>query len=55
MISPLAYAVQVSEDFIGKKSRLARRVGPQQVILRVLERTLVVMRQRWVEADFLSG
>jgi len=55
MISPLAYAVQVSEDFIGKKSRLARRVGPQQVILRVLERTLVVTRQRWVEADFLSG
>ena len=55
MISPLAYAMQISNDFIGKKSRLARRVGPQQVIVRVLERTLVVARQRWVEAGFLSG
>ena len=34
--NPLTFAVQLSEDLVGKKSRLARRVAASQVIVRVL-------------------
>lgn len=54
-MNPLTFAVQVSEDFIGKKSRLARRVAPQQVIKRVLERSLQAGFKHWCAAGFLKG
>jgi len=54
-LSPLAFGVQVDEDFIGKKSRLARRVAPTQVILRVLQRSLQVAYAYWHEAGFIKG
>ena len=54
-ISPLAYAVQMSEDFVGKKARLARRVGANQAIRRVLERSLHVGYKHWTQAGFYQG
>ena len=54
-INPLAHAVQMSEDYVGKKARLARRVGATQVIRRVLERSLQVAYKHWTEAGFYKG
>ena len=53
IVNPAVYAVQISEDFVGKKSRLSRRVHPTQAIRRVLERSLMAARKNWVEAKFL--
>ena len=53
--NPLTFSVQVSEDYIGKKSRLARRVAPSQVIVRVLERSLQVAWKYWTDAGFIKG
>ena len=53
--NPLTFAVQISEDYIGKKSRLARRVAPTQVIVRVLERSLQVAWKYWTDAGFIKG
>ena len=55
VINPLVFAVQISEDFVGKKSRLARRVHATQVIRRVLERSLVSSHQHWTDAGFFQG
>ncbi|CAE7264564.1 unnamed protein product [Symbiodinium sp. KB8] len=52
-INPLVYATQVSEDFVGRQSRLSRRVAPQQVIRRVLERYLVSAHAQFVEAGYV--
>lgn len=54
-INPLAFSVQVSEDYIGKKSRLARRVDTKQVVARVLERSLQGARKQWEDAGFLRS
>ena len=35
---PLLYAVQTQEDFVGKPSRLSRRVSPRSVLQSVLQR-----------------
>jgi len=51
----LAWAVQVDEDYIGKKSRLARRVAPATVVQRVIERTLSISYAHWHEAGYLKG
>ena len=53
--NPMAYGVQMDEDFIGKCSRLARRVGPSQAIVRVLERSLWAARRKWNEAGYWQG
>ena len=55
MVNPLVYAVQVDEDYVGRKSRLARRVAPSQVILRTIQRSLAVSYSHWHEAGFLKG
>ena len=52
-INPLVYATQVSEDFVGRQSRLSRRVAPQQVIRRVLERYLVSAHAQFVESGYV--
>ena len=54
-INPLAFAVEISEDYVGKKSRLARRVALGQAILRVVQRTLKAEYKLWCEAGFLKG
>ena len=53
-LNPLCHAVQVSEDYIGKKSRLARKVHPSQAILRVLERSLKAGHKYWNEAGLIE-
>lgn len=40
----VAYAVQMQEDYIGKPSRLSRRVSSKTTSLRVIERTFLAMR-----------
>ena len=42
--NPLIWAVQMEEDFIGKPSRLARRVSPRTAPQRVLQRTFLAIR-----------
>ena len=37
-LNPLNHSVQISEDWVGKASRISRRCGPPQVIVRTLER-----------------
>ena len=54
IISPMTFAVQVDEDFIGRKARLARKVAPTQVILRTLQRSLAVSYAHWSESGFLK-
>ena len=55
IVNPLSYAVQVDEDYVGRKARLARRVAPSQVILRTIQRSLAVSYSHWHEAGFLKG
>ncbi|CAK9002243.1 unnamed protein product [Durusdinium trenchii] len=43
-VNPLLYANQMSEDFVGKPSRLARRVSPKTTEMRVLQRTFLSIR-----------
>ncbi|CAE7301043.1 unnamed protein product, partial [Symbiodinium sp. CCMP2592] len=43
--SPLATSVQMDEDFVGHMSRMSRRVGNQQLMLRTLQRYLVAVNR----------
>lgn len=52
-LSPLVTAVQVSEDYVGKCSRLARRVSPMTCVQRVLERTLQAAHKHWSKAGWI--
>lgn len=54
-ISPLAHAVQVDEDMVGKVSRLSRRVSPMQVIKRVLQRGLHATFAHFVDCGYLQS
>lgn len=40
-INPLATSDQMQEDFVGRPSRLSRRVSVQQIHLRVAQRSLI--------------
>ena len=40
-ISPLGESVQMEEDFIGRPSRMSRRVNPKRIHYRVCQRTLI--------------
>lgn len=39
--NPLAFSVQMQEDYIGRPSRLSRRVSARQMIRHVVDRSLV--------------
>lgn len=43
-LNPLCFAVQQQEDFIGKPSRLCRRVSAKTASLRVIQRTFLAVR-----------
>ena len=45
VISPLAYSVQVQEDFIGRPSRLSRRTSPRSMHLNVVNRMLLMVQR----------
>lgn len=50
-INPLAESVQLQEDWIGRPSRLSRRVSPRQIHLRVCQRSLISVMQFLKRAD----
>lgn len=53
-LSPLVTAVQISEDYVGKTSRLARKVHPMQAVQRVLQRSLQASYKHWHSAGWIS-
>lgn len=54
ILNPLATSVQQCEDFIGRPSRLSRRVaGGQKATERVLDRYLLSCYPHWVRAGYL--
>ena len=53
ILNPLCLSVQQSEDFIGRNSRLARRVHPTLCARRCLQRHLQLARCKYVEAGYL--
>lgn len=53
-LNPLNHSVQVCEDWVGRTSRLARRTGPPQVILRVLQRVLQACYAHWLAEGFIT-
>lgn len=53
VLNPLAHAAQVDEDFIGKCSRTARRIGVGQLISRALQRGLAASYKHYVQQGFL--
>ena len=53
-LNPLNHAVQIAEDWVGRTSRLSRRTGPPQVIVRVLQRVLQACYAHWRKAGYLT-
>eukprot|EP00439_Symbiodinium_sp_Y106_P074894 s934_g14.t1 len=49
----LIWDCQIEEDFIGRPSRLSRRVGVQQVVKRTFERALQAANVKFIESGFL--
>eukprot|EP00438_Fugacium_kawagutii_P024301 Skav217542 [mRNA] locus=scaffold467:270702:272252:- [translate_table: standard] len=52
-LNPLNHSVQISEDMVGRISRVARRTAPQQVVTRVLQRTLQAAYKHWRERGYI--
>ena len=53
-LSPLGLSVQMDEDFIGRPSRLSRRVtGRKPVMLRVIQRYLKATHRKWEECGLI--
>ena len=50
-INPLSESVQMQEDWIGRPSRLSRRVCPKQLHYRVCQRSLISTMQFLKRAD----
>ena len=50
-INPLSESVQLQEDWIGRPSRLSRRVCPKQIHLRVCQRSLLSTMEHLKNAD----
>ena len=42
-LSPMVYSVQLQEDYIGRPSRISRRVSPKCHSLRTIQRVLLAM------------
>ena len=53
-LNPLAFGTQMSEDFVGRQSRLSRRVtSSRQTITRVIERYLQAAHAEFVQCGYL--
>ena len=52
--NPLLAACQQDEDFVGKPSRLSRRVSIRSVAERTMSRYVVAARSAWVQAGMLA-
>ena len=55
VLNPLIFAVQVDEDYIGKCSRVSRRIGVGQTIVRALQRSLMASYKHYVKEGFLTA
>ena len=54
VLSPLCFSVQPDEDFIGRPSRLSRRVTARSIVIdRVLSRCMQACFEHWVSAGWL--
>ena len=53
VVNPMCYSAQVDEDYIGKNSRVSRRVHPSTCVQRCLERHLELAYAKYVEAGYL--
>ena len=54
ILNPMAHGCQMSEDFIGRPSRVARRVSRRLQVKRVIERYLRSVYFHWKEAGYLD-
>ena len=52
-LNPMIMGNQQEEDFIGRPSRISRRVSPRLPALRTLQRFLIAARAAWVSAGML--
>lgn len=52
-LNPLHSSTQADEDYIGRPSRLSRRVSPRLVVLRTLQRSLQAAYSSYVKAGLL--
>lgn len=53
-LSPLNHSVQISEDYVGRTSRLARRTSAIQVVRRVLQRSLQASYKHWRKNGYIK-
>ena len=53
VLNPVCWSVQMSEDFIGRNSRVARKVHPSKCAQRCLERHLALAYSKYIEAGYL--
>ena len=53
VFNPLLVATQADEDFIGRPSRLSRRVDARTIIKRTLQRSLLAAYGKYVEAGLI--
>ena len=53
-INPLCHSVQISEDYVGRVSRLSRRTGVGQAIKRVVQRNLQACYKHWRDEGYLK-
>jgi hypothetical protein len=53
-VNPMVHANQQDEDFIGKASRLSRKVSPRRPAERTVERYLIAARDAWRAAGMIQ-
>jgi len=54
-LNPLTVSTQADEDFIGRPSRLSRRVSPRATVVRTIQRSLQAARSSYVKAGILRN
>ena len=53
VLSPLTWSCQVEEDFVGRPSRVSRRVSPRSTMRRTLQRCMQAAYAKYVEYGYL--
>lgn len=53
IISPLTTSTQADEDYIGRPSRVSRKVSVRRVVSRMIERSLIAIRAAYSKAGLL--
>ena len=53
VLNPLYAATQPEEDFIGRPSRISRKVNPRTVVLRTIQRSLITAHAKYREAGLI--